>query len=168
MRRILVVSALPCTRAAGSTRGIREQSSRVGETADWEPASPPEGEPKMKPLRTFLLGSALAAILVDVAHAVTVFTPPVVPDDNGTFFCLVTNVSTRTLTLMIDVLNVNGETSRHFGFVVPPLQTRAALGQGASGDRLCRITIDSGRSSIRAAVEVQSSSAEIEAVYPVP
>jgi hypothetical protein len=34
--------------------------------------------------------------------------PTVIPDDDGTFFCLVTNVSTRTLVVMIDVLELNG------------------------------------------------------------
>jgi hypothetical protein len=85
-----------------------------------------------------------------------------------TFFCLVTNVSTRTLTIAFDVLDVNGGTSRHLGFVVPPLATRAAPGSGASGDRACRITVDAGRSSIRTSVQVLSSGTVIEAVYPVP
>lgn len=116
--------------------------------------------------RPWLMGSLLSVMVAAAAHAATVFTPPVIPDDDGTFFCLVTNVSVRTLTIGIDVLDVNGGTSRHFGFTVPPLATRAAF--GAAVDRACRITVDGGRSSIRASVEVLSSSGAIEAVYPVP
>jgi len=118
--------------------------------------------------RMFLLASVLPVVLARAADGATIFTPPVIPDDDGTFFCLVTNVSIRTLTVMIDVVEMNGGTSRHFGFTVPPLETRAALGQGAANDRFCRITFDSGRTAIRASVEVQSSSSAIQAVYPVP
>src|SRR5262249_40509467 len=109
-----------------------------------------------------------AAELAKAAFATTIFTPPVIPDDDGDFFCLVTNVSDRTLTVTIEVLDMNGRASRHIGFVVPPLQTRAAPGHGASNDRLCRVTVDGARSAIRASVEVLSSSSAIEAVYPVP
>jgi hypothetical protein len=116
----------------------------------------------------FLLASVLPVVLAEAAYATTISTPPVIPDDNGTFFCLVTNVSARTLNVQIDVFDVNGGTSGHFGFTTPPLATRAALGRGASGDRFCQITVDGGRSTIRASVEVQSSSSVIEAVYPVP
>jgi hypothetical protein len=63
---------------------------------------------------------------------------------------------------------MNGGTSRHVGFVLPPLQTRAAPAHGASDDRFCRITVDAGRSAIRASVEVLSSGSAIEAVYAVP
>jgi hypothetical protein len=115
-----------------------------------------------------VLASVLPVALAQAAHATTIFTPPVIPDDDGTFFCLVTNVSTRTLHVQIDVFDVNGGPSGHFGFVTPPLATRAGLGRGASGDRVCRITVDGGRSTIRASVQVLSSSAAIEAVYPVP
>lgn len=79
-----------------------------------------------------------------------------------------TNVSARTLTVVIDVLEMNGGTTGHVGLVVPPLETRAVPGHGASNDRVCRITIDGGRSAIRASVGVLSSSAAIEAVFPVP
>ena len=116
----------------------------------------------------FLLASVLSVILAEAAGATTIFTPPVVPDDDGTFFCLVTNVSARPLTVMIDVLDMNGGTAKHFGFTVAPLETRAALGEGDSGGRVCRITADGSRSAIRASVEVFSSSSAIEAVYPVP
>ena len=118
--------------------------------------------------RRFLLASVLAVVLAEVAYAATIFTPPVIPDDDGDFFCLVTNVSTRTLAVMIDLLDLNGGTTRHVGFTVPPLETRAAPGHGASNDRFCRITVDGGRTTIRASVEVLSSSSAIEAVYPVP
>jgi len=50
----------------------------------------------------------------------------------------------------------------------PQLRQRAAPGNGASGDRFCQITIDGSRNSIRASVEMLSSSSMIEAVYPVP
>jgi hypothetical protein len=116
----------------------------------------------------FLLASVLSLILAQAAHATTIFTPPVVPDDDGTFFCLVTNVSAKPLTVMIDVLDMNGGTAKHFGFTVGPLETRAALGEGDSGGRACRITTDGSRSALRASVEVFSSSSAIEAVYPVP
>lgn len=122
----------------------------------------------MKPFRAFLLASGLAVVAAGAAHATTIFTPPVIPDDDGDFFCLVTNVSPRTVTVGIDVVEMNGGTTRHVGFVVPPLETRAAPGHGASNDRFCRITVDAGRTAIRASVEVMSSSAAIEAVYPVP
>jgi len=122
----------------------------------------------MTGFRTFLLAGVLSASFARAAFATTVFTPPVIPDDDGDFFCLVTNVSTRTLDVGIDVIDVNGGTSRHVGFVVPPLETRAVPGHGASSDRVCRITVDAGRTAIRASVEVFSSSAAIEAVYPVP
>ena len=59
-----------------------------------------------------VLASVLPVILAAAAHATTIFTPPVIPDDDGTF--------------------------------------------------------DGGKSSIRASVEVLSSSSMIEAVYPVP
>ena len=91
-----------------------------------------------------------------------------IPDDDGDFFCLVTNVSTRTLIVAFDIINENGGTSRHVGFTVPPLETRAAPGHGASSDRVCRITFDGSRTMIRASVAVFSSSAAIEAVNPVP
>lgn len=116
----------------------------------------------------FVLAGLLSIVLAEAAHAVTISTPPVVPDDDGTFFCLVTNVSAKPLDIRIDVVDVNGGTSTHFGFNTPPRATRAALGRGALSDRFCQITIDAGRSAIRASVEVQSSSAAIEAVYPVP
>jgi hypothetical protein len=118
--------------------------------------------------RRFLLASVLPVVLAGAANAATIFTPPVIPDDDGSFFCLVTNVSAQTLAVMIDVLDMNGGTSGHTGFVVPPLETRAAPGHGASGDRVCRITVNGGKSTIRASVEVLSSSSAIEAVYPVP
>jgi hypothetical protein len=118
--------------------------------------------------RRFVLASVLPVILAEAVYAATISTPPVVPDDNGTFFCLVTNVSAKTLDVQIDVFDVNGGTSGHFGFITPPLSTRAALGHGASGDRFCQITVDGGKNTIRASVEVLSSSSAIEAVYPVP
>ena len=118
--------------------------------------------------RRFLLAWVLAAALAATAHAVTVVTSPVIPDDDGTFFCVVTNVSFRTLTLKIEVFDVNGGSSGSFNFTVPPLATRAGLGRGANGDRFCQITVDGGRTSIRTSVEVLSSTAAIEAVYPVP
>ena len=122
----------------------------------------------MSPTRRFVLASVLPLLLAEAASAATISTPPVVPDDDGTFFCLVTNVSAKTLDVQIDVLDVNGGTSAHFGFITPPRATRAALGHGASGDRVCQITVDGGRNAIRASVEVLSSSSAIEAVYPVP
>jgi hypothetical protein len=118
--------------------------------------------------RRFLLASVLPVVLAGAANAATLFTPPVIPDDDGSFFCLVTNVSSQTLVIMIDVLDLNGGTSGHFGFTVPPLETRAAPGHGASGDRVCRITASGGKTTIRASVQVLSSSSAIEAVYPVP
>jgi hypothetical protein len=122
----------------------------------------------MSLFRRFLMAAVLPVVLATAAHATTIFTPPVIPDDDGSFFCLVTNVSARTLVVMIDVLDMNGGTSGHVGFTVPPLQTRAAPGHGASGDRFCRITFDGSKSSIRATVEVLSSSSAIEAIYSVP
>jgi hypothetical protein len=118
--------------------------------------------------RRFLVTSVLPVVLAEAAYAATISTPPVIPDDNGTFFCLVTNVSAKTLDVQIDVFDVNGGTSGHFGFITPPLATRAALGHGASGDRFCQITVDGSKNAIRASVEVLSSSSAIEAVYPVP
>lgn len=118
--------------------------------------------------RGFLLASVLPVVLAEAAYAATISTPPVIPDDDGIFFCLVTNVSTKTLNVQIDVFDMNGGTSGHFGFITPPLATRAALGHGSSGDRFCQITVDGGRNTIRASVEVLSSSSAIEAVYPVP
>jgi len=122
----------------------------------------------MSLFRAFVLASLFSATIAESALATTIFTPPVIPDDDGDFFCLVTNVSPRTLDVAIDVIDVNGATSRHVAFVVPPLETRAAPAHGASDDRCCRITVDAGRSAIRASVEVLSSGAAIEAVYPVP
>jgi len=122
----------------------------------------------MTVFRAFLLASLFSATFAEAALATTIFTPPVIPDDDGDFFCLVTNVSPRTLDVGIDVIDMNGGTSRHVGFVLPPLQTRAAPAHGASSDRFCRITVDAGRSAIRASVEVFSSTSAIEAVYPVP
>ena len=122
----------------------------------------------MRIWRRCLLASVLPVALAQPAHAASIFTPPVIPDDDGDFFCLVTNVSTRTLIVAIDVLDLNGGTSRHVGFTIPPLETRAAPAHGASSDRVCRITFDGSRSAIRASVEVLSSGAAIEAVYPVP
>jgi hypothetical protein len=127
----------------------------------------PEGS-KMNLRRWFLLANMLPLVLAEAAYAATIFTPPVIPDDDGTFFCLVTNVSTKTLVVQIEVFDANGERSRRFGFTTPPLHTRAAFGLGASGDRFCRVTVDGGRSVIRASVEVLSASSAIEAVYPVP
>jgi hypothetical protein len=80
----------------------------------------------------------------------------------------VTNVSAKTLVVVIDVVDMNGGITGHTGFTVPPLETRAAPGHGASGDRFCRITVNGGKNTIRASVEVLSSSSAIEAVYPVP
>jgi hypothetical protein len=122
----------------------------------------------MRLFRRFLLACVLPVVLAEGAYAATIFTPPVIPDDDGDFFCLVTNVSAKTLAVMIDVLDLNGGTTRHIGLTVPPLETRAAPGHGASNDRLCRITVDGGKNTIRASVEVLSSSSAIEAVYPVP
>ncbi len=107
-------------------------------------------------------------MLAGAACAATIFTPPVIPDDDGTFFCVVTNVSARTVAVTIDVVDLNGGRSGHAGFTVPPLETRAAPGHGASGDRVCQITVDAGRSAIRASIEVLSGSSAIEAVYAVP
>ena len=118
--------------------------------------------------RRFLVASVLPVVFAQAAYATTIFTPPVIPDDDGTFFCLVTNVSAKTLAVMIDVFDLNGGTTGHFGFTIPPLETRAAPGHGASGDRVCQITVDGGKNTIRASVQVLSSSSAIEAVYPVP
>ena len=38
-----------------------------------------------------------------------------------------TNVGAKLLTVMVDVLDMNGGTAKHFGFTVAPLETRAAL-----------------------------------------
>jgi len=116
--------------------------------------------------RPLLLAGVLAATLAATGHAATVVTPPVIPDVDGTFFCVVTNVSLRTLILRIEVFDVNGGSSRSFNFTAPPLTTRAGFGRG--DDRFCQITFDGGRSSIRASVEVLSSSEAIEALYSVP
>ena len=116
--------------------------------------------------RRLLRASLLPVLIAGAVHAATIVTPPVIPDDDGDFFCLVTNTSVRPLVVGIDVVDVNGGTSRHLGFTVPPLATRAAPGHAV--DRLCRITADGGRSAIRASVEVLSATGEIEAVYPVP
>jgi len=115
-----------------------------------------------------VLASVLPVALSTAAYATTIFTPPVIPDDDGSFFCLVTNVSVKTIVTRIDVLDLNGGTTGHVGFTIPPLETRAAPGHGASGDRICQITFDGGKTSIRASVEVLSSNSTIEAVYPVP
>ena len=122
----------------------------------------------MTGFRTFLLASVLSGAVGGAALATTIVTPPVIPDDDGDFLCLVTNVSSRTLDVRIDVIDMNGATSRHVAFVIPPLETRAAPAHGASDDRVCRITVDAARSAIRASVEVLSSTSAIEAVYPVP
>jgi hypothetical protein len=122
----------------------------------------------MRHWRRILLASVLPLALSQAAHAATIFTPPVIPDDDGDFFCLATNVSTRTLTIAFDVIDDNGNTSRHVGFTVPPLDTRAAPGHGATSDRVCRITFDATRTAVRASVEVMSNGGAIEAVYPVP
>jgi hypothetical protein len=122
----------------------------------------------MSLFRRFLLAGVLPVVLATAAHATTIFTPPVIPDDDGTFFCLVTNVSVKTVVAKIDVLDLNGGTTGHAGFTIPPLETRAAPGHGASGDRFCQITFDGSKTSIRATVEVLSSSSAIEAVYSVP
>ena len=122
----------------------------------------------MRLARSILLASLLPMLLAGAADAATIFTPPVIPDDDGIFFCLVTNVGAKTLDLQIDVFDMDGGMAGHFGFTTPPLATRAALGRGASRARFCRITIDASRNAIRASVEVQSSSDAIEAVYPVP
>ena len=123
----------------------------------------------MRLSRTFPLAILLPVLVAGAVHATTIVTPPVIPDDDGDFFCLVTNASVvRNLTVGIDVVDVNGGTSKHFGFVVPPLATRAAPGHGAKGDRVCRITADGGRSAVRASVQVLSADAVIEAVFPVP
>ena len=120
----------------------------------------------MRNFGTALLTGALFVILSAAAHAVTISTPPVIPDDDGSFFCLATNVSSRTLNMVFEVFDMNGGLSRRIGLTVPPLHTRAA--PGASTDRFCRISVDGGRTSIRASVEVLSSSSAIEAVYSVP
>src|SRR5207244_5507606 len=104
--------------------------------------------------RSFLLASVLPVLLAKAASATIISTPPVIPDDNVTFFCLVTNVSAKTLDIQIDVFDMDGGTSGHFGFVTPPLATRAALGHGASGDRFCQIAVDGGEMMIRASVEI--------------
>ena len=122
----------------------------------------------MGPFRRILLAGILPMVFAEAAPAATIFTPPVIPDDDGSFFCLVTNLSTRPLVVVIDVVDQNGRTSRHNGFNTPPLETRATFGLGTSSDRFCRITVDAGRSAIRASVEVLSSDGAIEAVYPVP
>ena len=122
----------------------------------------------MRLFRRLLLASALSAILAEAAYAATISTPPVIPDDDGIFFCLVTNVSPKTLDVQIDVFDVNGGRSGHFGFITPPLATRAALGHGTAGDRFCQITVDGGKNTIRASVQVLSSNSAIQAVYPVP
>lgn len=122
----------------------------------------------MRCARMLLLAGVLPFVLAKAAHGATIFTPPVIPDDDGDFFCLMTNVGPRTLTVSIDVIEMNGGTSRHFGFVVPPLETRAALGRGVTNDRVCRITFDGGRTAIRASVQVMSSSSVIQSVFPVP
>ena len=120
----------------------------------------------MSPFRSVMLASVISTILAEAAYAVSIFTPPVIPDDDGSFFCLATNVSTRTLNIVFEVFDMNGGMSRHIGLTVPPLSTRAA--PGTSSDRFCRISIDGGRTSIRASVQVLSSSSAIEAVYSVP
>jgi hypothetical protein len=122
----------------------------------------------MRLVRTFLLAGVLPVMLAGAARAATIFTPPVIPDDDGSFFCVATNVGPRTLTVVFEVFDLNGAISRRIGLVVPPLETRAAPGNGASNDRFCRITFDGGRSAIRASVEVLSSGSAIEAVYSVP
>jgi hypothetical protein len=115
---------------------------------------------------TALLAGACLVILAGAARAVSIFTPPVIPADDGSFLCLATNVSSRTLDVVFEVFDTNGGLSRRIGLTVPPLHTRAA--PGASTDRFCRISIDGGRTSIRASVEVLSSGSAIEAVYSVP
>jgi len=120
----------------------------------------------MSLFRRVLLASVLPTVIAGAAHAVSIFTPPVIPDDDGSFFCLATNVSTRTLNIVFEVFDTNGGMTRRIGLTVPPLHTRAA--PGASTDRFCRISIDGGRTAIRASVEVLSNSSAIEAVYSVP
>jgi hypothetical protein len=51
----------------------------------------------MTVFRAFLLASLFSATFAEAALATTIFTPPVIPDDDSDFFCLVTNVSPRTL-----------------------------------------------------------------------
>src|SRR5207244_11395627 len=52
-----------------------------------------------------VLASVLPVALATAAHAPTVFPPPVIPDDDGTFFCLVTNVSCTTIVAKIAVVD---------------------------------------------------------------
>jgi hypothetical protein len=56
----------------------------------------------MSPTQRFVLACVLPVVLAEAAYAATISTPPVVPDDNGTFFCLVTNVSAKTLDVQIE------------------------------------------------------------------
>jgi hypothetical protein len=79
-----------------------------------------------------VLASVLPVILAAAPHATTIFTPPVIPDDDGTFSCLVTNVSLKTVVAKIDVLDLNRGTTGHVGFTIPPLEN-------ASGARPRRV-----------------------------
>ena len=148
---------------------IRDSTWSKGFQRVWEALHPGSCLPRTESMRNFgtaLLTGACLVMLAGAAHAVSIFTPPVIPDDDGSFFCLATNVSPRTLNMVFEVFDTNGGLTRRIGRTVPPLHTRAA--PGASTDRFCRISIDGGRTSIRASVEVLSGSSAIEAVYSVP
>src|SRR5207244_9385686 len=43
-----------------------------------------------------VLASVLPVVLATAAHATTIFTPPVIPHDDATFFCLVMHLSGMT------------------------------------------------------------------------
>ena len=98
--------------------------------------------------RSFLLASVLPVVLAKAAYATTISTPSVIPDDNGTFFCLVTNVSAKTLDIQIDVFDMNGGTSGHFGFVTRHSQhePRSATARPAIASAKSRLTAAGTRS----------------------
>jgi hypothetical protein len=111
----------------------------------------------MKRLFTFplLLGLVLMA---GAADAVTLFTPPLAPDNGNEdqqLDCYLVNVSDKVREATIEVRNRDGEVLKSVPVTLNPGAEEVASVEASEEPRYCKFDVQGGRTSFRASVLVR-------------
>jgi hypothetical protein len=86
-----------------------------------------------------LLGFVLAA---GATHAVTLFTPPLVPEGENQLDCYLINVSDELRKATIEVLNRNGEVLKSVDVALYPGTEEVATVEADELPRYCKFVVD--------------------------
>jgi hypothetical protein len=95
--------------------------------------------------------------LTSSAQAAELFTPPLFAELTDYLSCEIVNVSSRTKTVRIRVIDSLGTVQGDSGEIelaAGRVASRIALGQALFGSAYCRFTVEGGKSVFRAAAKI--------------